>query len=199
MARDEPHRRPAREIAQPALYRERKLDPAGPAADDRDARRAAARLRISKERVEPLEEPVHRLHRHPDFTCAGDREVGAGADIERDEIIADRSVPGAKHDPIYAIEPVGFGMDQPRAGRTDKTGEVDVAFGARVHPGDETGQHARIRRLEVARDERQPNARHRLEPKALEHIDMRVPAADEDEFLRHHASPPCLAGRLRAR
>jgi hypothetical protein len=62
-----------------------------------------------------------------------------------------------------------------------------VALLERVMPGDIPRQHARIGRFDIPGDECQAHSRHRLHAKAFEHMDMRMPAADEYQILFYPA------------
>ena len=54
-----------------------------------------------------------------------------------------------------------------------------------VMPGDEPGQHPRVRRVHVTGYHRQPHARERPHAEAPEHRDMGVSPAHQDEVLDH--------------
>ena len=92
-----------------------------------------------------------------------------------------------------AVETDRLVTDQARTGKARESAEIDVAFLKGVMPGNVTWQHARIGRLDVAGDEGYADAGDRLHAKALQHMDMRMPAADENEVLSdrrtllHHA------------
>ena len=98
-----------------------------------------------------------------------------------------------------AVETDRLVADQARTGKARKSAEIDVAFLKGVMPGNVTRQHARIGRLDVAGDEGYAHTGHRPHAKALQHMDMRMPAADENEVLsdrrallhrRHYARAP---------
>jgi hypothetical protein len=68
--------------------------------------------------------------------------------------------------------------------------EIDVAFLKGVTPGNITRQHARIGRLDLAGDEGDADAGRRPHAKALQHMDMGMPAADENEVLSERRTLP---------
>ena len=90
-------------------------------------------------------------------------------------------------------------MDQPRPGKARQPHQVDVAFVETVMPGDIAGQHSRIGRFDIAGDEGDAHPGHRPHAEALQHMDMGMPAADQNEILsnrdtllhrRHYAQVP---------
>src|SRR6516162_7491543 len=89
----------------------------------------------------------------------------------------------AQHEAPGPVEADRLVADQPRPGKAREPAEIDVALLKGVMPGDTARQHARIGRLDVAADQRDPHARHRPHAKGLQHMDMGMPAADEDEVL----------------
>src|SRR6516225_10932800 len=104
-----------------------------------------------------------------------------------------------EHSARGAVEAGRFVADQPCAGKSREPTEIDMAFLERVIPGNVTRQHARIRRLDAARDERHTHPRRGSHAEALQHMDMRMPATDEHQVLfcdptllhrRHYARAP---------
>jgi len=73
--------------------------------------------------------------------------------------------------------------DQPRPGKAREPTEIDVALLKRVMPGDVARQHAGIGCLDVAADQGDAHPGHRPRAKALQHADMGMAAADENEIL----------------
>src|SRR6516162_10826929 len=89
----------------------------------------------------------------------------------------------AQHEAPGPVEADRLVADQPRPGKAREPAEIDVALLKGVMPGDTARQHARIGRLDVAADQGDAHPRHRPHAKALQHTDMGMPAADEDEIL----------------
>ena len=50
--------------------------------------------------------------------------------------------------------------------------------------GDEARDHARVGGLDVAPDQREPHAGHRLHAETLHHMDMGMAAANQNEILQ---------------
>ena len=74
-------------------------------------------------------------------------------------------------------------MQQSRAGKACQRSQVNVGLIGRIEARDEPRQHARIRRLDIARDQGQPDAWDRPHAEALEHVHVGMPAADQHDIL----------------
>ena len=175
--------RVALQSGQAVLCRKRELDPAGAAADNGEAKpRHFSRAR--QQRLPACREPVDRLDRDRVLGGTGDIvRAGGRADIDRQNIVSDRRMGIAQQCAIGPVEPDRFVPDQPRAGKSREPAEIDVAFVERIVPGDVARQHARIGRLHVAGNERHAHPGHRPHAEALQHMHVRMAAADENEIL----------------
>ena len=91
---------------------------------------------------------------------------------------------------LGAVDADRLVADQPRAGEARQPAEVDMALVEIVVAGDPARQHARIRGLDIAGDQRHPHARHRPHAKALQHMDMGMAAADEHQILSNRNRLP---------
>ena len=170
--------------AQAMIDRQRQLDAARAAPDHRDVQ-GLAPARHARDEGEPAAaEFGDRLHRRGVLGRAGDRrQAGRGADVERQEIVGDGRPVLQQHLAIDAIEPDRFGLDQARAGPRRHARKVDVAFVEGIVAGDEARDHAGVGGLDVAPDQRQADAGHRLHAEALQHMDVGMAAADQHEIL----------------
>ncbi len=110
-------------------------------------------------------------------------QVRRRADVDGDDVVGDGRAVAAQHGTSVAVEARGLVMDEAGAGPRRQRRQVDVALLGRVMPGDEARQHAGIGRQHVARDERHRDAGNGPLGEAVEHIDLGVAAADEDEVL----------------
>ena len=170
------------------LRRKRELDPAGAAADHGEAQpRHLARPR--QQRLPARREPVDRFDRDRVLGGAG-HIVGAGgrADVDRQDIVSDRRMGIAQQDAVGPVEPDRFVADQPRAGKSREPAKIDMTFVERIMPGDVAWQHSRIRRLHAAGNERHAHPGHRPHAEALQHMDVGMAPADEDEILIYRAA-----------
>ena len=166
------------------LCRERQLDTAGAAANNREAQPRHIGG-AGEQRLPARRETGDRLNRDRMRGGTGDI-VGPRrrANVDRQQVPADRRVGAAQYRMPVAVETERLVADQARAGKARKPAEIDVAFLKRVMPGNVTRQHARIGCLDVAGNEGDAHAGHRPHAKALQHMDMSVSAADENEVLR---------------
>src|SRR6266446_9199126 len=165
------------------LCRKRQLDPAGAAANHREAQPRHFGG-AGEQRLPARRETGDRLNR--DRICRGSSNIVGPrrrANVDRQDVPADRRVSAAQYRMSVAVETDRLVADQARAGKAGKPAEIDVAFLKGVMPGNVTRQHARIGRLDVAGDEGYADAGDWLHAKALQHMDMRMPAADENEVL----------------
>ena len=132
--------------------------------------------------VELAQEVPDRLDRDGMLGGARDRgQIRRDADIDRQDVVGHRRRSGEQHLLLLAIEPDRLAVDQPRVHGVGQPHQIDVRFVAGIEAGDDTGQHSGIRRLEVARDERDAHTRLGLRAERLEHVHVRMPAADEHD------------------
>jgi len=89
----------------------------------------------------------------------------------------------AQHKTPGPVETDRLVADQPRPGKAGEPAGIDMALLKGVMPGDVAWQHARIGRLDVAADQGDADTGHRPHAKSLQHADMGLAAADEDEIL----------------
>jgi hypothetical protein len=66
--------------------------------------------------------------------------------------------------------------------------QVDMHVGMAVVAGHIAGQHARVRRVRVGADQRQPRIRQRLQAPTAQHADVAVTTADKHHTPRGHAN-----------
>ena len=137
---------------------------------------------------------------------ACDRQVGSGSDIDRQQVVADRRSLPEEHLLPREIETNGLIEHRIRARKARERFEVDVRFFFCVVAGNESGQHARVRRLHHARDKGHAGSRKRRHPELLEDDHVTVAAAEEDESLSKwkgqsilRASPTRFVTRSRSR
>ena len=137
---------------EPVLGRQRQLDAAGAAADDGEPQ--PPHLSGAGQQGFPaLGKTGDRLDRDRVLDGAGDFVRTRGrADIERQEVVADRRVSAAQQAAFAAVKADRLVADQPRAGEAGQPAEIDVAFVEGVMSGDPTRQHARIRGLDIPGD-----------------------------------------------
>ncbi len=164
------------------MRREGELDPAGTAADHGKAQ--PPHLRGPREKGLPAPcKMVDRLDRDRVLRRPWNIvRAWLRADVERQQIVADRRMIAGQHQALRPVEADRFVADQPCAGKTRQPAEIDVAFLKPVMPGHITGQHARIRGFYVSRDQGHAHPRHRAHAKAFQHMDMRVAATHENEI-----------------
>ena len=91
--------------------------------------------------------------------------------------------PAHLHQPGVRIDARDLVEEQARAGEARQPGEVDMDVVEAVMAGDEAGQHARIGRVHVGRDQGQPDPGQRPHAEAPQHGDMAVAAADQHDVL----------------
>jgi hypothetical protein len=179
--------------------RQRQLDAAGAAADDGNLDRMQRRRHAGADRLPAPGKDRDRLHRRRMPGGAGHRQRGRRADIDGDQVEAQRQAAGEDDFAAVAVEADGLGMHEPGAGEARQRRQVDMAFVEAVMAGDMARQHAGRGRLDLARDQGQAHARHRLHAEGLQHMHMRMPAADQDEVAldagkRHQKSTFGVSG-----
>ena len=167
-------------VAQPAMRGERQFHPAGSAADDGDADRAAAPADALEQRLPAGDELADWLDRNdPVGPSAG--EPGRRADVDAQIVERHRRTPLAQDALPFQVEADAAGAVEPRAGERRQRTEVDVGLVEPVEPGDETRQHARVRGVDVPRDQGEADARDRLHAERPQHGQMAVPAAEQHQ------------------
>ena len=157
------------------------LDTTGAAADHHDLLGPA---RLLEKRKPALAELGDRLDWDGMLVRTGNwREVGRGADIERQHLIGERRLVLEQHQPARPVESDRFGMDQAGTGARGEGGEIDVAFVEAVAAGDEAREHAGIGCAHVARDQGDLHAGHGPLAEARQHMDVGMAAAHQHEIL----------------
>ncbi len=160
---------------------ERELDAPGTGADDGDPR-APALQRARQQRVDLLDEAPDWPRREGMLDDAGQAQPDDGrADIERRDVETQRRAPGE-------LDPLGDGIESGRrsdddrgAGPARERAHVDRQLAGAVLAGDEAGYHAGVHRIGAVDDEGRPDVRQRLHREPCKHLDVRMPAADEDQ------------------
>src|SRR5260370_13628356 len=120
------------------------LDPPAPAPHDREPQMAEI-AGAFEQRLPTLGEIGDRLDRNR--VLGGARNIAEArgrADVERDDVVADRRMVPAQNLALAAVETDRLVMDQPRPGKARQPTQVDVAFLETVMPGDIARQHAGI-------------------------------------------------------
>src|SRR5262249_60236540 len=115
------------------------------------------------------------------FGAPGPSRARRGADVDRQDVVADRRVRAAQHNLPRSVQADRFVADQPRASKTREPAEIDVALLERIMSRDVARQHAGIRRLDITRDERHAYTGHRAHAKALQDMDMRLTPPQKDQ------------------
>ena len=83
--------------------------------------------------------------------------------------------------PRVRVDPRRAALHEACPGPLGEGREVEGAVGFRQVSRDETGQHGVVRMLPGGADQRDVGARQASRPQGLEHEEMRLPAAEEDE------------------
>ena len=173
-------------VVQPELHRQQQLDPAGAAADHRDARLAGMPAHPRKQGQPALVELENRLHRHRMQGRAGHRaELRGGTDVDRQQVVGHRRAPRQQHLLRAAVEPGHLATVEACAGELRETAQIDVHLVEAVVAGDIARQHARIRRVGIAADHGQTHAGHRAHAEVADHADMAVAAAYQYDIAQN--------------
>eukprot|EP00964_Phaeocystis_antarctica_P103740 scaffold68995_cov60-Phaeocystis_antarctica.AAC.2 len=192
--------RRARPRCESRLYRQGELDAARAAAHHHEPdRRAAGRLLLlhaPHDHVPTRAEAVDWLHRRDRRewrrpSASGASAVGRlrrdglrrRANVDGEHVVRDGRPTLEQHAALRDVDPARLRVDQPRIREGREPRQVNVALLARVHARDVARQHARVGRLDVARDEREPHARLGAHAEHLEHVHVRVATAHEHEVL----------------
>ncbi len=175
-----------RSVAQPReamLRRQCQLDAAGAAADHGEAQ-SPHRPGAAQQGFPARREMGDRLDRDRVLDGAGNIICTRGrADVERQQIVADRRMRPAQHMAVAALDADRLVMDQPGTGKPRQPAEIDMTLVKSVMAGDPARQHPRIGRLDITGNEGHTHPRHRPHGKTFQHMDMGVATADEHEIL----------------
>ena len=104
-----------------------------------------------------------------------------GADVERQDVVADRSAVGAADLPRTRIEPHRACLDEARPGRRGEALHVDVRVLEPVQSRHEAGQHPRIRREPGPGDDDQRDAGRGTPREGPQHLDVGVTRPDQHD------------------
>ena len=118
---------PIEEGAEPVAEGERQLRPSGPAPDHRDPEPPPPRQAVALGLGPAFPEGADRLH--PEGVLLRPVDVAQGrlrADVEGEEVEADRGPPGRDDLPPLEVDPGRRGVDDPRVREAGELPEVDV-------------------------------------------------------------------------
>ena len=121
-------------------------------------------------------------------------DIGRRADIDRQQVVAERRLVLQQHPPPGAIDAGRLGMDQPHARSGAELRQVDVALREAVAAGDEARDHAGVGRLDIAADQRHRRVLQRPLAELLQDMDVGMAAADQHQILHHRPVYPTIAG-----
>ena len=154
------------------------------AVSSRDPTRVVPR----RQRTEPLSLRVAGEHAEFHLAVAHRVRVRRQAVLVAVEEVIHHETPVILHQVDDAeLDADGLGVDQPCACPGGQPSEIDVALVEGIVASDEARNHARVGRLYVPADQRQPHARHRLHTEALQDMDMGVAAANQHEILEERS------------
>ena len=158
--------------------REGQFHPGGTAADHRQPQPPVRQPRQCG--VEPRGEIADGPHRQHAATA---RRQGARdrADIERQQVVAQRRVAGAEQPARPGLQPGRPVVHQSGAGGRCQAQQVDPAFLRRVEPRDQARQHAGIDWLDLVGDQRDAQAWLRPHGQAAQQAEMRMPATHQQQ------------------
>ena len=129
-------------------------------------------------------EILDRLYRQRVLRCARDLlRRRSCARIHRDDVIGQDRPVRADHRARIRVEAMAGGRDEATTGETRQRQEIDVAFVARVMPGDPAGKHSRVRRIRIRARQHELGPGERGGPESSQHFDMAVAAAEQHQAL----------------
>ncbi len=111
------------------------------------------------------------------------RRVRGRADIDREDVIRYGRPPAAEDALAREIDARDFVLIKPGAREAAERAAVDVRFVEAVMARHKPGEHARIGRVDLARDQGEPHAFEGLHAEAPKDLHMRMPGADEHHVL----------------
>ena len=166
------------------LHRQQQLDSARSPADDGNS--------CGEERASTRRRSASQCSRKRSIGLTGNgvvasarhRDIRRRSDIDRQQIEGHRRPITADDAPPGRSSPIDFIETGTRAGEPREPLQIDMRVLERVMPRDEPRQHARVRRLDPARNQRQPDARHRAHAELPQDRDMAVPTAQQDQIFQ---------------
>ena len=184
---------------QPVLRRKQQFHAAGASADQHDVSRLSPQNACTQS-LEPRQEAVDRLNRQSVFSGTRYRHgARARPDVDGDDVIGHRRAAPADHPPLHDVEADHLLLEEPCSGEARQRTRIDVHLVGSVMTGDVAWQHARVGRVDLARDQRQADTGQRLHAEAPQHGDMRVARTHKHHVLHHgtrvrsHARDPFTA------
>ena len=106
-------------------------------------------------------------------------------DVDRQRVVGHRRPVAAEHLARRAVDADHLVAVVARTGEFGQAAQVDVHVVEAVVSGDVAGQHARVRRVGIGADHRQAHAGQRLHGEHVQHADVAVAAADQDDVSEH--------------
>ena len=118
--------------------------------------------------VPAINERVHWLGRQRVLPRAGDiAHQRPRPDVDGQDFVWDRWPVVAMHQLAIHIQRGHVAMKEPRIGKACQGPEIDMGLVKTVMTGNETRQHARIGRVDIAADQGQADARNGFHPEPL--------------------------------
>ena len=87
------------------------------------------------------------------------------------------------HGPVGEIKPDDLVVIQSGPGKPRQGSQVNMNIVIGIVPGQKAWQHARVGRVHIAADHRQAYSGHGMHAKLLEHGDMAMSTANEDQIF----------------
>ena len=142
---------------------------------------ARTRCLTSAQRAQKVADGLDWNHR---FGGSRNRvQSGCGADVDGDQIVG-YGRPGTAQDPFgIQVQADHLIVVKAGAGKLGERPQVDVSLVELIVTGDEAREHSRVRRMDVASDEGEANARHGLGAEALQDSHVAVSASDQNQIL----------------
>ena len=153
-------------LAQSVLDGQRQLDTRGTGTHDTNPESRGTGSSPGLEPLPPSDECTDRLDGNGVVGRAWDAERRRDPDVDRQHVVGDRGTVAAQDPTSSEIEPGDAVVKQSCTREPGQRPEVDMCIVETVVPGDQAGQHAGIGRVDVAGDNRDPNAQHRAHAEA---------------------------------
>ena len=172
------------ESTQAILYGQQEFDAARAAADHADVRGSRSFQASRTQRFPVPPESIDRLDRHTHAVGTGNVRHGRrGTDVDGQYVVGYRRPVLADNLFVRRVEAGRLGVEKPRACEPAQRHEVDMRVVEAVVARDVAGQHPRVGRMRVAGNQRQTYARHRAHAELLQHRDVAVSSAYQDEVF----------------